>query len=104
MGAKIQLYPKNLGTGGSSVDLGGLPIISRWPPLGFYGTDGLPTTWVVYPWKAASCRPNFMHSYHKSSGPAISLRVPSELPDLFGESPSELPMRSHLIVRTWLDA
>ncbi|RWW35971.1 hypothetical protein BHE74_00059041 [Ensete ventricosum] len=35
---------------------------------------------------------------------AISLRIPSELPDSFGESPSELPTRSHRIVRTRLDA
>ncbi|RRT33413.1 hypothetical protein B296_00043641 [Ensete ventricosum] len=36
--------------------------------------------------------------------PIISLCVPSELPDSFGESLSELSVRSHCIVRTWLDA
>ncbi|RWV93840.1 hypothetical protein GW17_00043672 [Ensete ventricosum] len=34
----------------------------------------------------------------------ISQRVPSELPDPFGESPSELPAKSHHIVRARHDA
>ncbi|RWV96103.1 hypothetical protein BHE74_00031151 [Ensete ventricosum] len=52
-------------------------------------------------------RPNFRqsgnlrHSCGKSSGlfPVISRHAPSELSDPFGESPSELPVRSHYIVQ-----
>ncbi|RZS26469.1 hypothetical protein BHM03_00059815, partial [Ensete ventricosum] len=46
------------------------------------------------------------HSCGNSSGllPVISRRAPSELPDPFGESPNELPTRSHYIVQTRPDA
>ncbi|RWV92872.1 hypothetical protein GW17_00044711 [Ensete ventricosum] len=57
---------------------------------------------------ALKLRPNFhqssnlQHSCGKSSGlpPLISRHAPSELPNPFGESPSELPTRSDCIVQT----
>ncbi|RRT41789.1 hypothetical protein B296_00010667 [Ensete ventricosum] len=65
-----------------------------------------------YPDYWLKLRPNFRqfgnlwHSCGKSSGllPVISRRAPSELPDPFGESPSELLARSHYIVQTQPDA
>ncbi|RRT35756.1 hypothetical protein B296_00013549 [Ensete ventricosum] len=57
-------------------------------------------------------RPNFRqsgnlrHSCGKLSGllSVISRRAPNELLDPFGDTPSELPARSHYIVQTQPDA
>ncbi|RRT46293.1 hypothetical protein B296_00042618 [Ensete ventricosum] len=92
--------------GGSPTDLGGSIVESAQIP-GFSHT-----AWAVQPLTAAQnlgrrqlnrCSPVV---YPKSSSllPVISQRVPSNLPDPFGKSPSELPARSHYIVRTQPDA
>ncbi|RWV80071.1 hypothetical protein GW17_00058707 [Ensete ventricosum] len=69
--------------------------------------------WAVYPpavvgrhpiSKVRAVQPLLTSGVSYDLLPAISRRVPSELLDPFGESPSELPARFHHIVRSRPDA
>ncbi|RRT80188.1 hypothetical protein B296_00005302 [Ensete ventricosum] len=86
------------GTGSSTVDLGDLPIVScseiRYEQF-------TRETWVVQLLTIVGNRPDFRSSDLLS---AISRLVPSELPDPFSKSPSELSTRSHCIIRIQPDA
>ncbi|RRT49448.1 hypothetical protein B296_00046446 [Ensete ventricosum] len=77
------LSPEFCGTSVPVALTDSLPVDTCWSSPEFYGN--LATSPLVF----------FL---------AISLRVSRELFDSFGESPSELSVRTHHIVRTWPDA
>ncbi|RWV81428.1 hypothetical protein GW17_00057155 [Ensete ventricosum] len=79
-----------------------------YPPHGrFTRRKLLPATQILW-YKRSNRRSPAVYPNLVASPPVffltISLRVPSKLPDSFGESPSELRARSHRIIRTQPDA